>query len=205
MTISINPATFVITVPQADLSLVSGTLYEHDTEAFRLELLDWEDSETGIVFLRTHNHNTTVTIAGVTFARTIELLAPYSIEYEDGAYSVRLVGSNNNFFDVEAGILVQNSVQIIAGNSAGLQVVTSGSGVLPSDVTDIKNAIFDEIMEVGLDFRDFQLIMAAAMAGKSSGMETASGIFRSLTDAKNRISVDMDGNGNRTSITFDLT
>lgn len=148
-----DPNDIVITVPQSDLTLISGTLYEHDTEAFRLELIDWEDGEIGMHFPRTHSHNTTVTIAGVVLARTIELRAPYSIEYEDGAYSVRLVGSNNNFFDVEAGILVQNTVQIISGNSAGLQVVTSGSGVLPADVTDIKNAIFDEPVVNSDDFR----------------------------------------------------
>jgi hypothetical protein len=51
----------------------------------------------------------------------------FSIEYDDsgGAYSVRLSGSNNNLFDVEAGILVQNTVQVIAGNSAGLIDVPS--------------------------------------------------------------------------------
>ena len=129
MTISVDPATFVISVPKADLLLISGTLFEHDTEAFRLELIDFEDSELGMMFPRTHAHNTQVTIAGVTYARLIEMLAPYSVEYEDGAYSVRLVNSNNNIFDVEGGILVQNSVQIISQNSAGLQVVTSGSGL----------------------------------------------------------------------------
>jgi hypothetical protein len=200
-----DPNDIVISVPQSDLSLISGTLYEHDTEAFRLELIDWEDSEEGMHFPRTHTHSTKVTIAGVEYSRFIELQAPYSVEYENGSYSVRLSGSNNNLFDVENGILVQNNVQIIANNAAGLQTVTSGSGVLPSDVTDIKNAIFDEIMETGFDFRDFQLIMAAAMAGKASGMETTSGIFRSVADAKNRISVTMDENGNRTAITFDLT
>ena len=128
MTISVNPATFLISVPKADLTLITGTLHEHDTEAFRLELIDFEDSELGIVLPRTHVHNTEVTIVGVTYARFIEILSPYSVEYEDGAYSVRLSGSNNNLFDVENGILVQNSVQIIAQNSAGLIVVESAGG-----------------------------------------------------------------------------
>ncbi len=128
MTISVNPTTFLISVPKADLTLITGTLFEHDTEAFRLELIDFEDSELGMMFPRTHTHNTEVTIVGVTYARFIEILSPYSVEYEDGAYSVRLSGSNNNLFDVENGILVQNSVQIIAQNSAGLIVTDGGSG-----------------------------------------------------------------------------
>ena len=120
MTISVNPATFLISVPKADLTLITGTLFEHDTEAFRLELITFEDSELGMMFPRTHTHNTEVTIVGVTYARFIEILSPYSVEYEDGTYSVRLSGSNSNLFDVENGILVQNTVQVIAQNSAGL-------------------------------------------------------------------------------------
>jgi hypothetical protein len=119
MAISVNWNTKVIFVPQVDLVLVSGTLYELDTNAFRLELKDLEDDE-GIPFLDTHRHNTEVTVAGTTFARVIEIINGYSIEFEDGQYSVRLVGSNNNFFDVDNGILVQNQVQVIPGNSAGL-------------------------------------------------------------------------------------
>ena len=33
---------------------------------------------------------------------------------------MRLVGANNNLFDVANGFLVQNSVQVISNNSAGL-------------------------------------------------------------------------------------
>ncbi len=154
MTISVNPATGVISVPKADLALVSGTLFEHDTEAFRLELIDFEDSELGIVQPQTHLHNTEVTIVGVTYARFIEMLSPYSVEYEDGAYSVRLSGSNNNIFDVEAGILVQNTVQIIANNSAGLIVVTTGSGLdagQDAKLTSIANETDEMHRDAGLD------------------------------------------------------
>lgn len=126
--ISVDPSTFVITVPQADLSFVSGTLYNHDTDAFRLELKSFEDSEQGIVMPKTHNHNTEVTIAGTTYARAIEMLAPYSVEYENGSYSVVLQGSNNNIWDIEGGILAQNTVQVIPTNAAGLVSVGGGGG-----------------------------------------------------------------------------
>ena len=67
-----------------------------------------------------------------------------SITFEDGQYSVRLAGSNNNFFDVENGILNQNQVQVIPGNAAGLIVHTSGSGVTEQDKTDIINGVWDD-------------------------------------------------------------
>lgn len=119
--------TNVIDIPQADLTLISGTLFELDVNAFRLTLKDLEDDATGMPFTRTHNHNTEVTIVGVTYARFVEILTPYSVEFEDGSYSVSLTGANNNIFDVENGILVQNQVQVIGNNSAGL-IVGGGGG-----------------------------------------------------------------------------
>lgn len=128
MSITVNPLTFVISVPKADLTFVSGTLYKHNTDAFRLELKNWEDTVDGIASPKTHNHNTEVTIVGTTYFRAINMLAPYSIEYENGLYSVILEGSNNNMWDIEGGILVQNSVQVIPTNTAGGQVVRVETG-----------------------------------------------------------------------------
>ena len=146
MAISIDPATKVITIPKADLTLVSGTLYTLDTDAFRLELKDWEDSELGIVHPDTHSHNTEVTIAGVTYARFIEIINGYSVTFENGTYSVKLTGSNNNIWDVENSILNQNTVQVIPTNSAGLISVNTGSAVLPGDLTDIAEAVWDTLL-----------------------------------------------------------
>lgn len=126
MPVTIDWDNQVIQVPKSYLTLISGTLYELDTDTFRLDLKDLEDSETGMPFPDTHLHNTEVTVAGVTYARTIEIINGYSVEFEDGQYSVRLVGSNNNIFDVENGILSQNQVQVIPTNSAGYIVVETG-------------------------------------------------------------------------------
>ena len=118
MAITIDWATQVISVPQADLTFIGGTLYELDTDAFRLTLKGLEDDVEGMPFLDTHRHNTEVTIAGVTFARTIEIINGYTVTFEDLQYAVRLVGSNNNIFD--EGIINRNQVSIISTNSAGL-------------------------------------------------------------------------------------
>ena len=149
--ITVNWATKVINVPQSYLTPVTGTLYELDTNQFRLDLKALEAEVVdagagGMAFEDTHTHNAPVTVAGTTFARTLEIINGYSVEFEDGQYSVRLVGSNNNIFDVENGILVQNQVQVIAQNSAGLIVVTSGSGVTAQDKTDIINGVWDEVL-----------------------------------------------------------
>lgn len=118
MAVSIAWGTKVISVPKADLTLVSGTLYALDTDWFRAQLKGLEDDEAGIPFPDTHTHNTEVTIAGTTFARVIEIINGYTVTFEDGQYAVRLDGSNNNIFD--EGIINRNQVSIIPTNSAGL-------------------------------------------------------------------------------------
>lgn len=141
MALSVNPLTFVIYVPTAYLTLVSGTLYTMDTDLFRLDLKLFEASLEGITLYKTHNHNTEVTIAGTTFARGIEILAPYSVEFEDWQYTVILEGSNNNIFDVASGILVQNQVQVIPTNSAGL--IKSASSTAPT-ASEVAVAVWNE-------------------------------------------------------------
>jgi hypothetical protein len=116
MAISINWATKVIFVPQADLTFISGVLYEHDVNAFRLALKSIEDSEDGMVFLDTHRHNTEVVLSGITYSRFFEIINGYTVEYEDGQYVVNCVGANHNLADVK----VANQVSLIIGNSAGL-------------------------------------------------------------------------------------
>ncbi len=144
MAITIDWPTKVITIPQADLTFVIGTLYEADTEVIRLALHALSASEEGLPFQRIFEHNTEVTVAGTTFARVIEIINGYSITFTpDTQWSVRLAGSNNNYFDVENGILNQNQVQVIAQNSGGL-IVGEGSGVTAQDKLDIADAVWDE-------------------------------------------------------------
>lgn len=122
MAIVPNWITKTFSIPQADLTFVSGTLYELNTESgFRQLINTLMASEEGIVFDTPINHNTEVAIAGITYARLIEMINGYSIVFTpDSQWSVRLVGSNNDMFDIENGKLNQNQVQVIPSNSAGL-------------------------------------------------------------------------------------
>lgn len=127
MALSINWATKVITIPQADLTPVSGSLYELDVDAFRLALKDIEDGEEGMAFPDTHRHNTEVTLGGVTYARTLEIINGYTVTFQDvgSPYRVRCVGANHNISDVQN----LNNVSLIVGNAAGLIVKSVGSGL----------------------------------------------------------------------------
>ena len=132
MAISINHVTKVISIPKADTAFVetnAATGYEvrsFDEYAFMRELADYLDSEAGVALPNAFSHNTAVTISGVTYARAFLILEPYTITFESGAYQVKLIGGmNNNILDV----LNPNGVSVIPANSAGLQMVSAGSGL----------------------------------------------------------------------------
>lgn len=117
--ISINPLTYVIYVPKADLTLIQASpeVRELNVNSFRMWLKDYEDDpDYGIYLYKTHNHNTEVQLAGLTYARIIEILSPYTVEFENGSYTVNCVGANHNISDVK----VPNSVSLIVNNAAGL-------------------------------------------------------------------------------------
>lgn len=119
MAITVNWPTKVINVPKADMTLVSSTPYEIrelNVNTFRLTLKDLEDDEQGQPWPTTHNHNTTITVGGVTLARVVEIINGYTATFENGSYAVNLVGGNSNIGDV----LNLNSVSVRASNSAGL-------------------------------------------------------------------------------------
>ena len=142
-----------IIIPQADLTLITGSLYELDTDDLRIDLKALEASESGMVWQDTHRHNLPYTVQGVTYAQSIEVInttvdAAWLDEHEiffspDTTYSVRLSGSNNNVSDIQNLILANTVTQVIPQNSAGLILVSSGSGLsTPQDeaLTRIDNA-----------------------------------------------------------------
>lgn len=120
MAITIDWGTKVISVPKADLTLIQSTpteIRQLNLDTFRLTLKDLEDDPEGMPFDRTHNHNTSVTVGGVTLARVIEIINGYTVTFEDGQYAVNLVGANSNVGDV----VNVNQVSVRSANSAGLQ------------------------------------------------------------------------------------
>lgn len=117
----------IVTVPQSDCVLVSGTFYTLDTNWFKNELNAELSNETHIWVDDVYTHNTEVgPIAGTTFARTIQIINGWQVQFSpDAQWSVQLEGSNNDIWSIGDGILVQNQVQVIPTNSGGL--ITGGA------------------------------------------------------------------------------
>jgi len=144
MAISANYVTSVLTIPQADLTLVSGTLYELDAGDLHDWLKDLEDSEEHMPKSDTHIHTSEITLSGVTYARFVEIIAPWSLEFEDGAYTVNVVGGNTNVGD--PAFRVENQVSVVANNSAGLVSQTEIIKYLRNNrrITTVKETIYEE-------------------------------------------------------------
>lgn len=144
MAVSIHWGNKNIFIPKADTTFVrfepvSGReVRSYDVNDFRLELKALEDDEQGITYDDTHEHTGEKTLSGVTYARFVEIINGYTIEFEDGTYAVELDGANHNISDVS----VVNQVQIRTFNSAGL--IVAGSGVTAPDIAAIADAVWDE-------------------------------------------------------------
>ena len=127
MAITIDWATKIINIPKTDMTLIQASpeIRELDVDWFRLQLKDIEDNVDGQPFTDTHTHNTEVTLGALTLARVVEIIAPYTITFEDGQYAVNLVGANNNIAD-RTNV---NQVSVRSNNSAGMATVNSGGGL----------------------------------------------------------------------------
>lgn len=127
-----------IFIPRADMPIVQASpeIRELDVDQLRLELRSLEASSPGAPWPETHRHQTETLLSGTTFARIVEVLPPYQVEFEDGQYSVRAVGANHNLLDVKVNNQVSLAVFLSSGliNSPEIQDA-SFDGVVTVDVT----------------------------------------------------------------------
>jgi hypothetical protein len=147
-----------ITIPQADLSFISGTLYELDTMAFWDEMKTNEEDSDGIVFNDLQAHNPDYTVAGVNYADAVFMLCEVTFENTGSNYSVILAGSNNDIFDEDNGILVATpGLTIIPTNAAGL-IITDTSGLTPTESAALISIAADTAaslaLQTGINARD---------------------------------------------------
>jgi len=135
--VTIDWSTRIINIPKADLVNISGEFYKLDAEWFRRQVIDIMDGDEGIVNPDPINHNTEVTLSGVTYARVIEIINGYKVSFEAGSYAVRIDNANTNFMDV----IEFTGVSMATQNSAGL---IQGGGTGTCDGDDIKAHVTKE-------------------------------------------------------------
>lgn len=158
MTITVGWATDqIIRVNKVDMTLISSSpveVYELDTNAFYLALKDLEASVEGMPWTDTQRNNSPVTLGGITYARILEIIDPYTITFEDDQYVVQLTGSNNNII----GKTNPNQVSVQGNNAAGLvqlveiQEIHTRLGLeLGNAITDTPTGITDASGDIDVD------------------------------------------------------
>lgn len=136
MPVTIDPATSIITIPDTFLTYVAGPvgvggLYELDVDELRNALNAIAASEEGIPYPDTHIHKGETLLSGVPYARSVEIINGYTVEFSEDSfdhYAVRCVGANHNIADVK----IINTISLIIGNAAGLIKADAGSGTAPT-------------------------------------------------------------------------
>ncbi len=155
---TINHNTKVISVLQSELVPLGGSLYEYDINTLRLALKTLEDDADGMTLDDTHKHTPPTTLAGVTFARQVEIINGYTVTFQDGSYSVNIIGGNSNLGDV----INRNSAGVNTANSAGMVQVDTGGGTFTADdrtMLQLLHRIGKNRMEVDIDAQ--QLVLYA--------------------------------------------
>jgi hypothetical protein len=155
MAYTVNWTGKVISIPTSDLSLVSGTEYDLNMSDFLIEIRRLESDFTeGLWADQILRHTNSVTLAGVTYAPLDEIINGYTIEFTGAATRVNLKGSNNNIADV----LIANGVTVVPSNSAGLQIVSVGSGLdagqdalLTAIADKVSNMVFTKANELDVN------------------------------------------------------
>jgi hypothetical protein len=144
MAISINWLTKVISIPQSYLTLISGIRYNLDIEKFRNDLKNLEDTEEGLPYSDTHARNKPVTLSGVQYAQTFEVLAPYTISFENTGtpYVVVATGANHNIGDVTN---FDGGMSLVVGNSGGLIINTVNIGGGVGTVAEVADAVWNAV------------------------------------------------------------
>lgn len=194
MATTVDWITGVITVPRADMTIIQASpeVRELDTAAWFDELKNLEASAEGMPWPDTQRHNLSYTISGITYAESLEIIAPYTVTFEDGQYAVSLKGTNNNIIDVAN----TNQVRILANNSAGLIDVP----ITQADKDAIVTQVFAEVMEGTETFAEAIRLIRAEAAGTIVRTGTLHQI-RDANDTKDRITATADDSGRTVTAT----
>jgi hypothetical protein len=108
------------------------------------------------------------------------------------------------------------TIPITAGlnGSCSLSPEIKGYGRLNADITPFTELSPENLAAQLLDNNDIETnysmrealrLIMSSLAGKLSGAETTTVTIRNVTDDKSRIVATVDSNGNRTSVTYDVS
>jgi len=189
---------------QGDVTTIAGDVANIDGEAMRGT--DGAITSLDAITTDKDSYKATgfATPTNITDAHTI---TDGKIDVTDG-----LIGGLNDISPAEVNTEVDSAlsdygantvVPDAAGTAAGLHGITDGKIDALNNITvaDILAGVIEGTITLQQSLRG----LMSTNFGKASGGDTTSIKFRNLADTKNRITETVDSNGNRTSVTLDLT
>lgn len=161
-------------------------------------------SEEGIIYDRIGKGSGLDSLGpGVQVGITVELLGSWQLYFPSGNYIARVAGGNLIGGPSDDPIAYTAGVQTLLIQSAASTVVTS-DGSTPVSPESLAAAVANVEIETGYDLKEVLRLMSAALAGKLSGATGSTVTIRDINDAIDRIVASVDGDGNRTSITYNV-
>lgn len=123
----------------------------------------------------------------------------------NGFYSERIELSAGNGFEVGKTYNIHISAAVLGVTGATVRNFQVRN-VIPTD-SENADALLDRSngIETSFTLRQALRLVLSALAGKLSGAATTTVVIRDVNDAKNRITATVDTDGNRTSITTDVS
>jgi hypothetical protein len=103
-----------------------------------------------------------------------------------------------------SGATVAANLVDIEGQTDDIGVAGAGLTAIPISAASV-DAILDDPVEGAITLRQAMRVVLAYLAGRATGGGTAAPKFRDQANTKDRISMTVDGVGNRSAVTLDLT
>ena len=161
-----------------------------DLPAFHAALRDAEDNEAGVVHPTIHTWKALDLGGGSTFAQA-DFINGWALRFPTpGNYEIR--GNLNATIVPVAGVYVERKTSAA--------YVTTAVGSTGPTAADIAAAVATRAYEGSLSQEQMLRIILAALAGKASGIGTATEQYFAQDGVTPRITVDFDGTGNRAAV-----
>lgn len=178
--------------PDFTLKVIHSDASITDMVAFHADLRDIEASDEGMLHPAIHTYKE-VPLGGGALFPALAFINGWTLEFPAGSFVVS-GGNLEATINPVAGCYVKQT-------QAGAYAVTAigGGGATPAQIVD---ELMGRALD-GLTFAEIQRIQVAALAGKVTGMDTGTPVFRGVADTKDRIIASVDAAGNRLSVTLD--
>lgn len=125
MAYSVNWTTKVVTVPLADMTLISGSNYSLDAGDFWIEMRRLEASPgDGLWAEQVIEYVNTQLLSGITYSAIVKMINGYTWDTDTTNKNISLLGFNNNLLDT---FIPGSGISVLANNAAGK--IETGSGL----------------------------------------------------------------------------